>query len=554
MSEKVEASSTGYDEHHGITMTHHTHDFLENEKTEVYDHTSDLAASLDGRPPSMHDGTKRGLSARHIQMISLGGAIGTGLFLTIGTSIADAGPAGALIAYLIIGSSVYCFMSCMGEMVSLLPVAGAFNHFAARFCDPALGFALGWNYWFSSVTIAAELAAAATIIRWWAYVMPDAAWAAIFLVIIVAVNCVGVRIYGEVEYWMCVLKIAIVLVFLIVSILVTSGAVGNEGVIGFKYWHDPGAFNGGAAGTISVLINAGFSFQGTEIVGITAGEAQNPSKTLPRAIRNVFWRIVLFYIFTIFMLGLCVAYNDPDLNNATGDATTAAFTLVFQQAGIAAGADVVNVVILTSVVSAANSDLYTCSRTLLGLSRDGLAPKVFMKTNRFGAPYVGVLVSSIVGFACVFVSIYSAEVAFGWFLSIAAITDFISWWGITFVFLRFRRAYVKQGRSVDKLPYKSWGYPFVPLYANVICLFVLFGQGYTAFTPTFDVKLFFENYIGLAPFFILLIGYKLIKKSKWVPMHECDFDTGCVSLREMEMEDDEEANKPMWKKVLHFIT
>ncbi|ORX48548.1 hypothetical protein DM01DRAFT_1338605 [Hesseltinella vesiculosa] len=553
MAEKEEPS-IAYD-HHEIPMTHHHHDFLNDEKVETFDHNSDLAGSLENHGPNLHDGTKRGLSARHIQMISLGGSIGTGLFLNVGASIADAGPAGALIAYLIIGSMVYCIMTCVGEMCSFLPVSGSFNHFAARFVDPAFGFALGWNYWFSwSVTIATELAAAATIIKWWKYVMPDAVWCAIFLVLIVGINLVGVRIYGEVEYWMCVLKIVIVLVFLIISILVTAGAVGDHQAIGFEYWKDPGAFVGGPVGTISVLLSAGFSFQGTEIVGITAGEAQNPSKTIPRAIRNVFWRIILFYICTIFMLGLCLPNTDPDLANSSGDASTAAFTLVFEKAGISAGANVINVVILTSVISAANSDMYTCSRTLLGLARDGLAPQFLTRTNRFGSPYAGVLFSSVIGFACVFVSLYSAEVAFSWFLSITAVTGFIFWWGIALTFLRFRHAYLKQGRRLSDLPYRSFWYPAVPIYAAGLCTLIVFGQGYTSFTPTFNVQTFFSNYVGLAPFCILYVSYKLIKKSKMVPVHECDFETGRVTLMEIEMEDEEEAAKPMWKKILHAIT
>ncbi|KAI8146777.1 amino acid permease/ SLC12A domain-containing protein [Fennellomyces sp. T-0311] len=524
---------------------------LAGEKHEEYDPTCMPQHSAE--PETTMQGTKRGLSARHIQMISLGGAIGTGLFLSSGQNIATAGPAGALIAYCVIGFMVYCIMTCLGEMATFLPVSGSFNHYATRFIDPSLGFALGWNYWFSwAVTIATELSAAATIINWWQPVMSDAAWSAIFLVLIIAINMVGVRIYGELEYWFALIKILIVLVFIIIAICVSTGGLGGE-VIGFKYWNDPGAFVGGGEGTISVLLTAGFSFQGTEIVGITAGEAKNPTKTVPRAIRNTFWRIVFFYIVTIFLLGITLPSTNPDLLNNDESAGTAAFTLVFKLAGIEAGAHVINAIILTSVLSAANSALYTCSRTLLGLGHDGNAPAFLSRTNRYGSPWVAVLISSIVGFCCVFASIYSASAAFNWFLSITAVSGFISWWGIAFVHLRFRRAYVHQGRRVEDLPYRAFIYPYSAIFACVLCILIILGQGYTAFTPHFDGVLFVTNYIGIVPAIVCYVVYKLIRRTRIVPLDEVDFDTGRVTRMDMERDEAEEGKVPWYKKIFNFI-
>lgn len=216
---------------------------------------------------------------------------------------------------------------------------------------------------------------------------------------------------------------------------------------------------------------------GTEVVGITAAEAKNPTKTVPRAIRNTFWRIIFFYVVTIFLLGMCLPYNDPNLANESGDPGTASFTLVFEAAGISAGAHVINAVVLTSVLSAANSSLYTCSRTLLGLARDGNAPHWMCRVNRYGSPYLAVIFSSVIGFACVFVSIYSASEAFMWFVSITAISGFIGWWGIAIVHIRFRRAFKAQGRSLDDLPFKAFAYPYSAIIAAVLCTFVAFAQG-----------------------------------------------------------------------------
>ncbi|KAL1931715.1 hypothetical protein VTP01DRAFT_9858 [Rhizomucor pusillus] len=501
----------------------------------------------------LQEGTKRGLDARHVQMIALGGTIGTGLFLNSGTNIAAAGPAGAFIAYCVVGFMVYCIMTNLGEMSSFMPVSGSFNHYATQFVDPALGFALGWNYWFSSVTIATELAAAATIIKWWAYVMPDPAWSTIFMVLILGVNLVGVRLYGELEYWFALIKILVVLMFIIVGILVSAGAVGDKVPIGFRYWDDPGAFVNGAVGTVSVLLSAGFSFQGTEIVGITAGEAKNPSKTLPRAIKNTFFRIVFFYIVTIFLIGLCVPSDDSRLSNDDGSAATASFTLIFELAGINGGAHFVNAIILTSVLSAANSSLYTTARTLLGLARDGNAPSILGKTNRFGSPFWAVLLSSIIGFACVFVSIYSASAAFEWFLSITAVTGFISWWGISFVHWRFRRAYVKQGRDVSELPFRAFAYPFSNIFACTLCVLIILGQGYDAFTPEFDRITFVTRYIGLVPFFLCYVIYKFARGTKVVPLLEVDLDTGRVTQEQIEEAEAELANIPWYKRIFAWI-
>lgn len=333
---------------------------------------------------------------------------------------------------------------------------------------------------------------------------------------------------------------------------VTTGGLGGN-VIGFEYWNNPGAFAGGGLGVLNVLLSAGFSFMGTEIVGITAAEAKNPTKTVPRAIRNTFWRIIFFYIITIFLLGMCLPYDNPDLINENDDPGTASFTLVFSLAGINVGADIINAVILISVLSAANSSLYTCSRTLLGLAKDNNAPKWLGKLNRWGAPYLAVIFSSVIGFACVFASIYSASVAFVWFLSVTAVSGFISWWGIAVVHIRFRRAFKAQQRNMDDLPFKAFAYPYSAIVAIILTTFIILGQGYNAFTPQFDGLNFVRNYIGLVPVFVWYVSYKLIKKSKVVPLLEVDFETGRVTRLDMEQDKLDDEVLPLYKKIFSWI-
>ncbi|KAI8877554.1 hypothetical protein K501DRAFT_260167 [Backusella circina FSU 941] len=545
-------SAEGYYPNYSSEYQYPPNESLKMEADNTTEKASSYMSHRSAGDEELQSGVVRGLSARHIQMISLGGAIGTGLFLNSGSNIAEAGPAGALIAYCVIGFMVYCIMTCLGEMATFMPVSGSFNHYATRFVEPSLGFALGWNYWFSSVSIATELAAAATIIKFWKEVMPDAAWSTIFLLIIIFVNLLSVRIYGELEYWFALIKILIVIVFIIIAILVTAGALGEK-VIGFEYWKSPGAFNNGGLGTISVLLSAGFSFQGTEIVGITAGEAKNPTKTVPRAIKNTFWRIIFFYIATIFLLGMCVPYDDPRLSSSDDSAATASFTLVFTLGGIDAGAHVINAVTLSSVLSAANSSLYTTARTLLGLARDGNAPALFAKVNRYGAPYNAVLFSSIIGFACVFVSIYSASAAFVWFLGITAVSGFISWCGIAAVHIRFRRAFIRQGRSLDELPYRAFLYPYSGLFASILCILIILGQGYVAFYPQWDVISFCTSYIGIVPFILCYVIHKAVTRKKVIRLEEVDFDTGRVTRFDIEKDAEAEADRPMWKKAISWL-
>ncbi|ORX54584.1 hypothetical protein DM01DRAFT_1374035 [Hesseltinella vesiculosa] len=502
----------------------------------------------------LQEGTKRNLRTRHITMIALGGCIGTGLFLNMGTNIATAGPAGALIAYIVIGIMVYCIMTCLSEMAAFIPVTGTFNHYAYRFVEPALGFAAGWNYWLSAVTVATELAAAATIIDFWNQVMPDAAWCTIFMLIFLGANLVSVRLYGESEYYFALIKVLMVIVFIIVCIVFTSGGMGSQGPVGFKYWNSPGAFVDGGVGTVSVLLSAGFSFQGTEIVGITAGEADNPVKAVPRAINNTFWRILVFYILTILLIGMCIPYDNEQMANSDGTPNTSPFTLVFELAGIGAGVHVVNAIVLISVLSACNSSIYVTSRILLGMARDGNAPRIFSQTNRFGSPWIAVLASSSIGFVCCFVSVYSASVAFTWFLNITAISGFISWMFIGAVHLRFRHAYVKQGRDVKDLPYVSPWYPLPGIFCTVLCFLIIFGQGYTAFTPEFNSIKFVANYVGILPFILCYIGHKLIKRKPWVPIEEVDFETGRVTRYEIEKNREEIESTPWYKRYLYIFT
>ncbi|KAF9310852.1 hypothetical protein BG003_008033 [Podila horticola] len=473
---------------------------------------------------------KRGLKARHLSMISIAGTIGTGLFLASGSSIAQAGPLGALIAYIMIGSMVFFMMTSLGEMATLIPTAGSFNTYAARFVDPALGFALGVNYFLNwAVTVAVEIAAAAMILQFWVSpnVLPSWVWSVLFLLFMVFVNFLSVRAYGEAEYWFSVIKVLTVIIFIIIGILVDAGVVGGD-KIGFRNWTIPGApIVDGFGGILGVFLVAGFSFQGTELIGIAAGESENPRKNVPKAIKQVFWRILLFYILSIFIIGLVIPYTDPNLLGS-GSVDKAAisvspFTLVLQKA-FQPASHIMNAVILITVLSAGNSGMYASTRTLFMLARDGKAPAIFARVNSRGIPMESLAFTTLIAGLSFGASLLGSGEVYNWLLNISSISGFIAWLGIAASHYRFRRAYVAQGGDVSRLPYKAAMFPFGPIYALILCTVVVCGQGYSEFTkPNPKAVNLIACYIGLPFFLATYLGYKIYYRTKLVPLLECDF-------------------------------
>ncbi|MBC1449153.1 amino acid permease [Listeria welshimeri] len=474
----------------------------------------------------------RDLKTRHLSMIAIGGSIGTGLFLASGNAIHTAGPGGALVAYIAIGIMVYFLMTSLGEMATYMPVSGSFSTYASRFVDPAFGFALGWNYWFNwAITLAVDISTAAIIVQFWLPNTPAWLWSAIFLILIFGLNALSVKAYGESEYWFSIIKVATVIIFLIVGVLTIVGILGGE-VIGFSNFTTGDApFKGGFFAILGTFLIAGFSFQGTEMVGIAAGESATPEKSVPKAIKQVFWRILLFYIFAIFIIGMIIPYTNPNLLSADAtDVAISPFTLVFEKAGLAFAASVMNAVILTSVLSAGNSGLYASTRMLWAMARDKKAPRFLGKVNRRGIPMAALIVTTIVG-AMTFITTLTENgtVIYTWLLSASGLTGFIAWVGIAISHYRFRKAFIKQGHNLNELKYKAKFFPFGPILALILCILVIVGQDYAAFLkPEFTNPAWWQkigiSYIGLPIFLIFWLTFKFTNKTKVIPLEDCKFD------------------------------
>lgn len=471
---------------------------------------------------------KRELKSRHLSMIAIGGSIGTGLFVASGATIAQAGPGGALLSYILIGIMVFFLMNSLGELASYLPVSGTFSTYGSRYVDDSFGFAVGWNYWYNwAITVAADIVAAQVLIAYWGD-FGGYAWMFnfLFLGIMFLLNAISVKGFGEAEFWFALIKVLTVVIFIVVGVIMILGVFYDDPSIGWHNWTlDDAPFHGGFAAMIGVAMIVGFSFQGTELIGIAAGESEDPEKSIPRSIKHVFWRILLFYILTIFVISLIIPYTDNQLLKGGEDnVAMSPFTLVFERAGFLSVAAVLNAVILTSVLSAGNSGLYASTRMLYALAKEGKAPKIFSRITRFGVPIYALLATTIVAMLCFFTTAISNAKVYEWLLNLSGMTGFIAWLAIALSHYRFRRGYVKQGRNLDDLPFKSPFFPFAPLFAFIICLTITLGQNYEAFlADTIDWSGVIATYVGIPLFLIILFTHKIVKKTKWIRYDEMDF-------------------------------
>lgn len=482
------------------------------------------------------------LKSRHLQMIAIGGSIGTGLFIGSGYALNQGGPAGMLIAYALVGFSLFCVVMALGEMSVQYPVSGSFNAFFSRFVDPSWGYTLGLLYSLSwLISFPSELVACSLTITYWNTSINPLVWVAIFWVLIVTINMFGVKGYGEVEFVLSIIKVLAVIGFTIVAICLICG-VGKGGYIGGRYWHNPGAFNYGFKGVCSCFISAAFSFGGVELVALAAAETANPRKSLPKATKQVFWRITLFYIVTTIVIGFLVPYNDPRLlnGNSSEDITSSPFVIAINNGGIKVLPHIMNAVILVAVVSVGNSSVYGCSRSLASLAVQGLLPKCVAYIDRSGRPLVAIMITNAFGLLGFLASSDNQDTVFTWFFSVCSLAAFFTWAAICFTHLRYRWALNAQGRSTDEVLFVSplgvWG-----SWAGLIILvLIVIGEIWVSIYPIgesgADVVYFWQDCLSLPLAIVLWLEYKIRTRtlSTWmIKLENVDLDTG---MREMSVE------------------
>lgn len=404
---------------------------------------------------------KRGLKNRHIQMIALGGAIGTGLFYGSAQSIALVGPA-ILLSYLLGGFVIYLIMTMMGEMSTHEPVAGAFSHFSYKYWGEFPGFLAGWNYWFLYILVSmAELSVIGIYIQVWFPEIPLWASSLAVLVIITIINLFSIRVYGEFEFWFALVKVlAIILLIILGAYLILTG---TEGASISNLWKHDGFFPFGVKEFLLSLVIVMFSFGGTELIGITAAEADDPKRSIPKAIKQVIWRILLFYVLSIAVLMILYPWNEIGTDGSP-------FVIIFREMHIGVvntpigainiPATFFNIVVLSAAISVYNSGIYSNGRMLFGLAEQGNAPKLFKKLNRNSAPFVAILFSSLCTLVAVVVNFLVPEGAFMRIMSLAVAAATITWGLIVIVQYRFRKQV-----DVKALTFKVPFYPFSNFFA-----------------------------------------------------------------------------------------
>ena len=468
---------------------------------------------------------QRKLGARHLNMIAIGGSIGTGLFLASGATIANAGPGGALLAYVLIGIMIYFLMTSLGELATHNPTSGAFFTYGTKYVEGGFGFALGWNYWYNwAITVAFELVAVQFIMKFWFPDIPGVYWSAIFLAIIFGINALTVKGFGESEFFFSLVKVLAIIAFIIIGIWMIVKIMLTPGGEAFANWSIGDApFVGGFQALIGVAMIAGFSFQGTEMVGVAAGESKDPKKTIPVAIKQIFWRILLFYIVCIFIIGTLIAYNDPRLLQAaaTDNIALSPFTLLYEKAGFAFAASIMNAVILTAILSAGNSGMYSSTRMLFDMARKGSAPKMFARLDPRGVPMNALYATTAIAALCFLTTFFGEQEVFNWLLNMSGMCGFIVWLGIAISHYRFRKGYLAQGYKLEDLAYRAKFFPFAPWFAFILCAIVVLGQNYQDVLAGQWMGVL-STYISIPLFLAIWFGYKWKKKAKLVSYQEMD--------------------------------
>ncbi|WP_343595864.1 amino acid permease [Acinetobacter sp.] len=442
---------------------------------------------------------QRGLKNRHIQLIAMGGAIGTGLFLGSAQVIQSAGPS-IILGYAIGGLIAFLIMRQLGEMIVHEPTTGSFSHFAYKYWGKFPGFISGWNYWILYILVAmSELTAVAKYINYWWPFIP--AWVSVlfFFVVISLINLGNVKFYGESEFWLAIIKVTAVIAMIVFGIVLLFTADPTSGSHISNLWTHGGFFPKGVPGLFYMLAFIMFAFGGIELIGMAAAEAEQPEKTIPKAINQVVFRVLIFYVGSLAVLLSLVPWDKLQL----GGLDKSPFVMIFSQLGIGWAASILNFIILTAALSVYNSGMYANSRMLFGLAEQGNAPKVFMKVNKQGVPIPAVLFSASLIFACVLLNYFVPEDALGHLMYIVVGALVLNWAMISLTHLNFKKKINAEG---IKTQYPSLLYPvtnYIVLGFIAVVLYIMWTQG-------------FKESVIMIPVWIILmfILFKVLKVQK----------------------------------------
>lgn len=442
------------------------------------------------------------MKARHLIMLSLGGVIGTGLFLNTGWVLSSAGAFGTILAYLVGAFTVSLVMMCLGELACAMPETGSFHVYAERFISPATGFLVVISYWLTwTLALGTSLTGAGMAMQYWLPQIPVWAWCVFFALLILGMNIFTTRLFAESEFIFSIVKVVTIQLFVILGLLAVFGVLplaDGSPAPGLSNITANGFFPTGVLPILFTMVTVNFAYSGTELIGVAAGETENPQKVIPAAIRTTVLRLVLFFVGTVFVLAALIPIDQAGV-------TKSPFVDVFERIGIPYTADIMNFVILTAIISAANSGLYASGRMAWSLASRGLLPAALAKQNDRGLPVNALLFSMVGGVFALLTSVYAADTVFVVLTAISGLAVVIVWASICLAHFNFRRALAREGKSVEGLPYKAPAYPIVPLLGFVLCVGSCVGLA-------FDESQRIALYCGIPYILLCYLIYPIVAK------------------------------------------
>lgn len=500
------------------------------------------------------------LKEYQVKLIAIASCIGSGLFISSAAVLSSAGPAGTMIGYSVVAILIFFVTQALGELTSAYPVRGNFLIYFSRFIDESWAFAMNWNYCLQwMVTIPLSLVSASLTIEYWNDEVNAAVWVSIFFVAICCINIVGVRGYGYAESVFSIMKVTAITGFCILSVVLIAGG-GEQGYIGGKNWHPP--FANGFKGTCNTLVNAAFSFAGTELVALAAGEAPNPRRALQRAIKQVFWRIGIFYILSVLLICFLVPYNDPRLLGNSGSSASP-FVVAIANGGIKILPSIFNAVILLSVVSVANAAVFATYKPLVAIAEAGHGPKFLAYVDRKGRPIFSILVALASGLLGFIGASNNQETVFLWLMAISGLSCMFIWFSISLVQVRVNYACKVQGISRDNIPFKAIGGDYGAYLSMILNVLILIAQFYVALYPISGEPLnatnFFQAYLAAPIVLVSYIGHKVWTRNwqLYIKAEDMDLTTGRNSVdsewlkQEMAEEAERWTMKPWYYRLFH---
>ncbi|KAL4756355.1 amino acid permease/ SLC12A domain-containing protein [Aspergillus foveolatus] len=499
-------------------------------------------------------GWNRGLSPRAVIMLSLGGGIGLGLWIGTGTALSAAGPAGCAIGYALVALAIYIEFLSIGEMTCYKPIGGGYIRQCMEYVDPAAAFAMGMNLWFSwTMTVPAEVIACINVLQYWEAPrnFPTAAYITIFAIITAIPNLFHVRKYGSMEVVMSALKVfSIASSMCFLFIMASGGLPSQAGPLVFHYWKTPGAFNNGIKGVCKAVLQAAFSCPSAGWVAITAGEMKDPRRTVKRSTNPLFWRMFLFYIVNIWLVGMCVPYNHPNLT--TSSTLSSPFIIAIRDGGSPTFAHIINGLVFVTVLSCSMTSYYVASRSFSHMADIGIIHSWFGKKDAAGRPWFALVMSGLLGGGLTYLNLNNTSTqVYNWFSNLVGISSFCNWFLIYVSHIRFRQGLKSQGIDNRTLPYRDRFAPYSQYLGMVLIILFLAAQLYFAiypFTGNPSAENFFATYITVPLFFVDYVLYKLYFKTKLVAPKDMDFGPAKYFDRIDEDEKEQERLNPTPKQ------